>query len=291
MNNSTKDIRGYNDKVFKAIFSTEKGKILLKKLLKDILGRNINNITFISKEIPVNKISQKAETLDLLIDNKEERIDIEVNSCFDTVVIFRNLLYFFNIINQDQEEGKTYKTNKNYVLISLTRGLSQTFDVINEVNLTLGEKEYCKNVQIYEVNLDKALKLCYEGDNRDFVRHIGALSMETNELKKFKEDDEFMDEIDRELQRLKANGCVVRDDTEKLLRSVKEVNFQEGIEIGEAKGITKGIKIGEVKGKTDGIESIIKNMLKKGMTAKNIINITDVDKVIVEKVAKELANN
>ena len=267
MNNSTKDIRGYNDKVFKAIFSTEKGKILLKKLLKDILGRNINNITFISKEIPVNKISQKAETLDLLIDNKEERIDIEVNSCFDTVVIFRNLLYFFNIINQDQEEGKTYKTNKNYVLINLTRGLSQTFDVINEVNLTLGEKEYCKNVQIYEVNLDKALKLCYEGDNRDFVRHIGALSMETNELKKFKEDDEFMDEIDRELQRLKANGCVVRDDTEKLLRSVKEVNYQEGI------------------------ESIIKNMLKKGMTIKNIINITDVDKVIVEKVAKELANN
>ncbi len=100
-----------------------------------------------------------------------------------------------------------------------------------------------------------------------------------------------MDEIDRELERLKANGCVIRDDTEKLLRSVKEVNFQEGIEIGEAKGITKGIKIGEVKGKTDGIESIIKNMLKKGMTAKNIINITDVDKVIVEKVAKELANN
>ena len=39
MNNSTKDIRGYNDKVFKAIFSTEKGKILLKKLLKDYLGQ------------------------------------------------------------------------------------------------------------------------------------------------------------------------------------------------------------------------------------------------------------
>ncbi len=271
MNNNTEDIRGYNDKVFKAVFSTEKGKILLRILLKDILGKDINNITFLNKEIPVIKATQKVETLDLLIDNEDTRIDIEVNSCLDQAVIFRNLLYFFNITNQDQDGGNLYKTNKVYILINLTRELSESLGIINEVKLKLGKKKYCKNIEIYEVNLDKAKKLCENGDKRDFIRHIGALSMTREELKKFKEDDKFMKDIDKELERLKAAGYVVEDDTAKLLRTVQE----ENLEIGEKRGI----------------KSVIKSMLQKGMTAKNIINITNVDEAIVESVAKELAKN
>ena len=273
MKDNNKVLRGYHDKIFKAVFGTEKGKILLRVLLKDILGKDINNITFLNKEIPVVKASQKAETLDLLIDNEDERMDVEVNSCFDQAVIFRNLLYFFNITNQDQDGGNSYKVKKKYILINLTRGLSESLDIINEVKLTLGKMKYCKNVEIYEVNLDKAKKLCDNGDKRDFVRHIGALAMTRKELKKYKEEDKFMKDINKELERLKAAGCVIEDDAAKLLRTVQE----ENLEIGEKRGIKKGIK------------SVIKNMLQKGMTVKNIINITNVDKAIVEKAAKELA--
>ncbi len=73
--------------------------------------------------------------------------------------------------------------------------------------------------------------------------------------------------VDKELERLKAAGYVVEDDTAKLLRTVQE----ENLEIGEKRGI----------------KSIVKNMLKHGMEADEVAKIANVDRAMVEKLAKK----
>ncbi len=107
-----------------------------------------------------------------------------------------------------------------------------------------------------------------------------------------------MDEIDRELQRLRDEGYVVEPDTEKLLRSVKEVNYQEGYKIGFAQAFAEGFaqgfaeefKKGFESGKVEVIKPIIEEMLKKGCSIDKIVEMTDVDKDTVENIAEELAS-
>ncbi len=92
--------------------------------------------------------------------------------------------------------------------------------------------------------------------------------------------------VDKELERLKAAGYVVEDDTAKLLRTVQE----ENLEIGEKRGIrigkTEGIEIGEKRG----IKSVVKNMLKHGMEADEVAKIANVDRAMVEKLAKKIVS-
>ena len=87
-----------------------------------------------------------------------------------------------------------------------------------------------------------------------------------------------MNEIDKALEILKADGCVVEDDTAKILKTIKSVNY--------AKGEKHGIEVGEERG----IKSIIKNLLQNGMTIKDVIKLANADETMVKNIAKELAN-
>ena len=52
-----------------------------------------------------------------------------------------------------------------------------------------------------------------------------------------------------------------------------------------------GLKEGQKIGRKDGINFIVKNMLQNGVAIEDIVRLTNVDKDLVEKVARELKLN
>ena len=320
---NVKSVKVKDDALFKTIFGTEEGKPMLEILLKDIMQENVSIIEFKDRELPVDNINEKAKIIDLLVRMNGELVHIEVNSRSSRAIRFRNYVYFSKIIVSDQEKGKKYKSDQKYISINLTCSLSKKHDVVEIYKLQDEDlEEYIDNVAIYEVNLDKARELCYNGDKRKDIRHIGALTMTRSDLEIYKGGDEFMENLANKLERMDANDfwyITPEEDEIMILNAEKAMARKDGLEEGRAEGRKEGIKEGKVEGHAQGLVEgrkegkaeghaqglaegrkqgiqegkkqsqieIIKNMLNNGISAENIAKYTNIDLEIIKKVKKD----
>ena len=146
--------------------------------------------------------------------------------------------------------------------------------VINKETLKLK----VRNLDIYDVNLDKINSRCYnEDDEYNFLKMITASREELEFLAE--KGDTLMKKIKDEVNRVNdenyfANFISVEEDE----RKIRNTYYANGVEEGEARGEKRGERRGEIRGKEKALLETAKNLLKYGMPINDIVKNTGLSK-------------
>ena len=273
-----------NDKMFKAVFCTPGNEDLLKEFTERILKTKFKNFKIISPELTKNNIYEKGKYLDILIKTNNIFVNIEINSQNYNGLSERNFSYIALVYASHIKVGEEYNNNLDFVQINLTVGLGtnqpeiSVSRVINKDTLKLK----VRNLDIYDVNLDKINSRCYnEDDEYNFLKMITAPKEELEFLAE--KGDNLMKKIKDEVNRVNdenyfANFISVEEDE----RKIRNTYYANGVEEGEARGEKRGEIRGEKRGKEKALLETAKNLLKYGMPINDIVKNTGLSKQKIE---------
>ena len=273
-----------NDKMFKAVFCTPGNEDLLKEFTERILKTKFKNFKIISPELTKNNIYEKGKYLDILIKADDLFVNIEINSHNYNGLSERNFSYIALVYASHIKVGEEYNNNLDFVQINLTVGLGtnqpeiSVSRVINKDTLKLK----VRNLDIYDVNLDKINSRCYnEDDEYNFLKMITAPKEELEFLAE--KGDNLMKKIKDEINRVNdenyfANFISVEEDE----RKIRNTYYANGVEEGEARGEKRGEIRGEKRGKEKALLETAKNLLKYGMPINDIVKNTGLSKQKIE---------
>ena len=263
------------DAIFKAIFCKKENEDLLKFLLEKCLNKKIIIKEVKAPEILKENIYEKGKTLDVLVEAEGHLINIEVNSGYYGSLHRRNAAFIFNKYSSETKVGEEYTTMKEHVQINFTCNLPKDYPLVGEYKLRdkTSNKEFIDNLTIYEYNLDKINKKCYnEDENYNFV---AMLNSDSKELEKICGGNEYMEKFKEEVEKLNNDEEMVfflsqEEDNRKLRNTIIAEAKQEGL----AKGIKEGKKEEKI--------NIAKNMLKENIDMETIKKVTSLTKQEIE---------
>ena len=256
--------KGKTDAMFKAIFCDSKNKDLLERLLSEATGKKMEVISIKSPELIKTNVYVKGKTMDVLVKTDDGLCNIEVNSYSDIFLHRRNMAYISNRYGNGLESGKSYDEMKNFIQINLTSEGDTDIPPYEKylVKGDLTNREYVDNLIIYEFNLPKLKKACYNE-----YKFIALLDCGEDELKTLCEGDKEMEKFEKEVHRL-------NDDEEffRLMTDEEENETLKNTYIG--RGFKQGVEQGEKSGKQKRNIEIAIEMIKKGMDTITISEIT-----------------
>ncbi len=270
--------------MFKAVLCTPGNEQILKEFIERILKRKFKTFKIISPELTKNNIYEKGKYLDVLIKTDNLFVNIEVNSHNYNGLSERNFSYIALVYASHIKVGEEYNNDLDFIQINLTVGLGTKMSeisiskVINKETLKLK----VRNLEIYDVNLDKINSRCYnEDDEYNFLKMMTASKEELEFLAE--KGDGFMKKIKDEVNRINdenyfANFISVEEDE----RKIRNTYYANGVEEGEARGKRlgekRGEKLGEKRGKEYALIEIAKNLLKVGDSIQKISEVTGLSK-------------
>ena len=270
--------------MFKAVFCTPGNEKILKEFVERILKRKFKTFKIISPELTKNNIYEKGKYLDVLIKTDDLFVNIEINSHNYNGLSERNFSYIALVYASHIKVGEEYNNDLDFVQINLTVGLgtSQPEISVNSVINKETLKLKVRNLDIYDVNLDKINSRCYNKDDEyNFLKMITAPKEELEKLAE--KGDDFMKEINKQVNKLHdenyfANFISVEEDERKIrntyYKNGERRGEENGIKIGEKRGKETGIKIG----KENALIETAKNLLKYGMPINDIVKNTGLSK-------------
>ena len=274
--------------MFKAVLCTPGNEQILKEFIERILKREFKTFKIISPELTKNNIYEKGKYLDVLIKTDNLFVNIEVNSHNYNGLSERNFSYIALVYASHIKVGEEYNNDLDFIQINLTVGLGTKMPeisiskVINKETLKLK----VRNLEIYDVNLDKINSRCYnEDDEYNFLKMMTASKEELEFLAE--KGDGFMKKIKDGVNRINdenyfANFISVEEDE----RKIRNTYYANGVEEGEARGEARGKrlgekrgeKLGEKRGKENALIEIAKNLLKVGDSIQKISEVTGLSK-------------
>ena len=274
--------------MFKAVLCTPGNEQILKEFIERILKRKFKTFKILSPELTKNNIYEKGKYLDVLIKTDNLFVNIEVNSHNYNGLSERNFSYIALVYASHIKVGEEYNNDLDFVQINLTVGLGTKMPeisiskVINKETLKLK----VRNLEIYDVNLDKKNSRCYnEDDEYNFLKMMTASKEELEFLAE--KGYGFMKKIKDEVNRINdenyfANFISVEEDE----RKIRNTYYVSGVEEGEARGERRGKrlgekrgeKLGEKRGKENALIEIAKNLLKVGDSIQKISEVTGLSK-------------
>ena len=274
--------------MFKAVLCTPGNEQILKEFIERILKRKFKTFKIISPELTKNNIYEKGKYLDVLIKTDNLFVNIEVNSHNYNGLSERNFSYIALVYASHIKVGEEYNNDLDFVQINLTVGLgtSQPEISVNSVINKETLKLKVRNLDIYDVNLDKINSRCYnEDDEYNFLKMITAPKEELEFLAE--KGDTLMKKIKDEVNRVNdenyfANFISVEEDE----RKIRNTYYANGVEEGEARGEARGKrlgekrgeKLGEKRGKENALIETAKNLLKVGDSIQKISEVTGLSK-------------
>ena len=276
------------DIVFQAIFGEVGSENITKDFLEKILKRKIEKISLDKNPILRRELKDdKLGVLDIVTElDGKEKCNIEMQLIDKSNIIERMLYYWSKIYTKQIKAGDDYNKLEKTIVI-----------LIADFNIKgLEEVEYHSTWKIIETNSVKKLIL------------TDKFELDIIELSKIKgrenEKDQLLDwliflenpESERVTRKMEENENL-KEAVEKLNRISEDEKMQRIIELREkairdehaiyAKGVEDGIEKGITEGKNKGAKEeklqIAKNMLKKGMNASDIKEITGLTKEEIEK--------
>ena len=276
MNNIKEDIKTpilCSDPIFKSIFM--KYPHVLSKFIYDITGNKLDNINLVSNELPITRGGEKFKRCDFIIIFNNKIYNIELNNSYSKTLLIKNTSYIFSLFSTNASIEQNY--NKDLEVIQININNFSRFDkpvldyqIMNSNYYSV----YLDSLKIYDLDIVKCNKLYYNGRvrKRNYLKW-GALFSCTNiedmkpildNLLTIKESDKMIED----LYNLEAPGKVISEAEAMRLddmfrRSLKE----EGIEEGTRIGIEKGAKQKTI--------DVIKLLLSKKMSYKDISDVTE----------------
>ena len=243
------------DRPFKEIFLKEKNKDMLKALLELVLNIKINEIEVKPNERNTGNLKVRRKTYDALLETDKGKIEIEVNATSEKYLYPRNTAYICDLYSHHTLVSEEYNEEVMIMQLNFTYGLGNKKEMMSNYKLRNNEgKEFVKNFQIIEINMDYYLNLWYHnvGKNNSLIEKnklLIMLGLDKKELEKlskdYKEVNKYMEELDKlnhspefreymtyEEDQRKIFNTKVREETEKSLEKVKKEGLQQGIVTG-----------------------------------------------------------
>jgi len=228
------------DRVFKTVLCDEENPHLLQEFLSRVLKRKIEIVEFLKNELPVRNVSERVKTVDVLVKSDNEYIHIEVNIGTPKYLHIRNFIFFSTIYSMKTKRGDKYDTDTKFIHLDFT--YTKTKDKNEEdyteyyMQSSNGEK-YVDNIEIIEYNMDRIMEYWYNEDKKKVneYKHLIMLDLETKELEKLSEGDDFVEEVNKKVTELNKqetfqSAMTYEEDQKLILNTEKHISFNEGVQ-------------------------------------------------------------
>ena len=262
-------------KSFASIYSKELVDFIIS-LCK--LNIECNNYNLINNEITTFYEDDKLMVTDLVYQlNDKIFLNIELNTSKSKYLMYKNLLYIYKIILNEQNKGKKYKDvtviQVNFDLYSFKNmdKVKNVIKVMNKDNL----KEYLNTFTIYHFELDKAWNNEYNV-SEEGIRFLRMLSSRSKRLNKYLAgDNSFLKKVAKFMGDYSNNSNnLLYYDKKELDDYIKESEIEESYNDGLSQGLSQGENKKAI--------SIAKKLLAKGTSVSEVSEITGISKEKIE---------
>ena len=275
------------DRVFKEVFLKESNQDLLKILLQNILGKEINKIEYNNIELTTGNVNLRKKYVDVLLTTDQGKIEIELNAETAKYLRIRNMAFLSNVYASHVLKSEEYDSNTQIMQINLTYGLGKEEKIKREYQMV--DKQdgiaFVKNLKIIEINMDYYEELWHNEDIKEIEKnkYLVMLNRDKKDFKKFKDYLKESKEVDKymaEVTRVNEDPRFIEymtyeEDQKKIMKSKISEATQAGYNEGISQGYEQGIE--------QGIIQTAKRMLNKGITMELISEITGLS---IEEIAK-----
>ena len=291
-----------NDALFKNYYSNANN---LSTLLSLILKEKIkpNDINYQPNEIIV-EFEGKKPRFDLRVSILNELdIDIEMQNNKEKYLKERIIYYFASMIMSIVREGKSYKTDKNYLSIWLMNSNISLFDnsyyeefgIISKntlkelienkyriIIIDLKKLDYCDNIE-----LKTYLSMIESNDN--IIKNLDSsndlIKMEAKKMNDYLKSNEAFQIALETLKSESTYNVSILEAKEEGIEEGLQKGIEQGLQKGLEQGREEGLEEGLQKGKLDNQKEIIFNMHKMGIEIELIakavnLSIDDVNKIL-----------
>lgn len=296
------------DVVFKSVLQDKDSEDYLIDLISNITGINRNymkgNIVFKNSELPKNYKNEKGKTTDLIIELKENIINLEMNKNYYEGLYDKNDGYLDKIKDGIITQG--YKFPRRRKIIQINFDNFEVFDeriiikfVMMDVERGLIRSDfvYSSDIEIYHVNLKMVRKMYYNKDKLNkFEKELLLMTIdnekELNNISKgCKEMKDVVKKISEVSKEEELQGIYDIEKRQEFIQNrIREYAREEGYDEGIKEGIKEGKKVGKTEGIKEGSLKKQNEIAKKlfesnvpieiieistGLSKKEILNIID----------------
>ena len=279
------------DVIMKAVFIDEVN--ILAKMISDITGIDYNllkdNMILEVNELPINVKDEKAKRCDFILKiDKDNILNLELNTSYYPGLIIKNLSYLFGIYSSTTKKGDSY--NENMLIRQINLNCYKESSQKSLSKYTLREEEtdqiYSKSIVIYDLNVVNCSDVYYNQSNKEDIPNYirwGAL-LYNKDFKKIPEIVEGImskEEVMRIMDKMNklTNDSLFMSEMEYIRMYEKEEKAKR--EYAEKLATEKGHADGHVEGQKELILSMIKNNMDIETIAK-LTNktINDIENII-----------
>lgn len=281
-----------NDYVFKKIFSKPENNLELKELLEAILNIKIEKVEVKNPEISKNYEDEKLGILDIRAHiNNEIIVDIEMQVANIYTIINRNITYSSRIIAEQLQIGDSYTVLKKFISINilgenlLKRNSYHSIAHLKfertepEKHVNLGyereQEELTDRIEVHYIELKKFLKR-NPGISSKLEQWLWLLIGEEEKVKMASKKNKTIEKVVKDLDEMSSNE---NERLEAYKRKLAVWDYNMNIMEATKRGKEEGI----VEGRTEEKEEIAKKLREKGLSAKEIEEITGLTKKEIEE--------
>lgn len=276
------------DMVFKSVLQDKESEGYLIDLINGITGIKKEylkgNIVFKNTELKKDEIKEKKKATDLIIEVKENIINLEMNKNYYNGLFEKNDRYIDKIKDGLVSKGDKYIKQKKLIQINFDD--FERFDerivikfrmMDEEKGLIRSDYVYNTDVEIYHINLKRINKMYYNKTKLNkFEKELLLMTLDNEEeLTKTSKGCKEMEKVAKKISRVsreeELEGIYDVEEQEKFIRDrirahAATEGFEQGLEQGLESGIEKGIK--------EGIITVAKNLIKQGTSEEVISSCT-----------------
>lgn len=290
------------DVVFKSVLQDKESEGYLIDLINGITGIKKEylkgNIVFKNSELKKDEKNEKKKATDLIIEVKENIINLEMNKNYYNGLFEKNDRYIDKIKDGLVSKGDKYIKQKKLIQINFDD--FERFDERIVIKFRMMDKErglirsdyvYNTDVEIYHINLKRINKMYYNNIKLNkFEKELLLMTLDDEEeltktSKGCKEMEKVVEKISRVSIEEELQGIYDVEEQEKFIRDrIRAHAATEGFEQGIEKGVEQGIERGK---RTKQIE-IAKNLLASGVSIDIIEKSTGLKH---DEITNEIDNN
>lgn len=285
------------DYMFTGIFNKEENIDILEEFisfyldieLKEIKG----NLKLLSRDLELENKNQAGRRVDLLLDYKGKKINIELSNYMSKYIIERNIVYACSVHSRQLKyQDTSYKKIEKTIQINLLgynskqKSVKESYYLKNDNGDKLSEK-----LEIDIIDMEKGKKMWYTEPTNKLAGwcklFMSRNAEELEESRKGIMENKVGEKLESEVRKLSEDNEMVelytklsRDELERntYIEEAKEIGHEEGFKSGLEEGIKEGRKEGRKEGIEQGVQQnkkeIAKEMLKLGIDKEQISQIT-----------------
>ena len=273
------------DLAFTSIFNKEENIIILENFistyleipLKEVKG----NLKLLNRNLKKKNKKESKKEVDLLLNYKGKKINIELSNKVSMGVIDRNVVYVCNVHSRQLEKGdKNYKKINETIQINLNNFRCNEEIVESYYLRNKKGKILTKKIRIDMVDMVKAKEMCYTKNETKIARWCKLLTSKKEEEIRMIIGDDLMEKESKEKLLEEMNEFSEDEENIFLYTALPRSEMEQNTYIYEAReeGYNDVFKKGIKEGRNNVKKEMVINMLKKNIDIDTISEISGITK-------------